>query len=168
MTQHLRLSWIVAAAILVAAGAAASAQTTPAGDPRTRLSMLVGTWTIEGSESTYRETCDWLAPASFVVCRGEDTDPRDPGVSLSILGYSPEEQAYTYTSFSGSGRTRSLRAWLYGDRWVFTGQGDRAGKSSRWQVSITPNAKGFHFRQETSVNGAPWATDVEIQYIRLK
>lgn len=166
MNTFVRLSCLVAATMVVSA--TTSAQTTTASDPRARLSLIVGTWTVEGSESTYRETCDWLTPASFVVCRGEDTNPADRGVALSILGYSPEEQAYTYASYSGSGRTRSLRAWLYGERWVFTGQGDRAGKSSRWQVSVTPNARGFHFRQETSENGGPWAADVDIQYIRLK
>ncbi len=146
----------------------ASAQTKSQGDPRQKLSMFVGTWTVEGSENTYRETCEWLTRESFVVCRAEDTNPKERDISLSIMGYSPEDQAYTYANFNGSGSSRTLYAWVHGEKWVFTGARDRPAKFARWQVTITPNARGFHFRQEVSVNGAAWATNYETQYIRLK
>ena len=158
--------FFLAATILVVL--IASAQTKPEEGPRSKLSMFVGTWTVKGSESTYRETCEWLTPGSFVVCRAEDTNPKERDVSLSILGYSPEEQAYTYANFDGSGSSRTLRAWVHGEKWVFTGGRERPGKSLRWQVTITPNPKGFHFREEVSENGAPWTTNFETQYIRLK
>lgn len=145
-----------------------SAQSNSQGDPRHKLSMFVGTWTVEGSESTYRETCEWLTRESFVVCRAEDTNPKERDVSLSIMGYSPEEQAYTYANFNGSGGSRTLRAWVQGEKWVFTGGRERMGKFARWQVTITPNVKGFHFRQDISENGAAWTTNFETQYIKLK
>ncbi|HUR40869.1 MAG TPA: hypothetical protein VM240_06830 [Verrucomicrobiae bacterium] len=146
----------------------ASAQTPSPSDPRQKLSMFVGTWTVEGSEKTYRETCEWLTRESFVVCRAEDTNPKERDVSLSIMGYSPEEQAYTYANFSGSGGSRTLRGWVHGEKWVFTGGRERDGTSARWQVTIIPNAKGFHFRQEVSENGAAWTTNFETRYVRLK
>lgn len=146
----------------------ASAQTEPQSDPRDKLSMFVGTWTVEGSESTYRETCEWLTRESFVACRAEDTNPNEKDVSLSVMGYSPDEQAYTYANFNGSGGSRTLHAWVQGEKWVFTGGRERLGKFARWQVTITPNTKGFHFRQEVSENGSPWTTNYETQYIRLK
>lgn len=145
-----------------------SAQTTTPGDPRQKLSMFVGTWTVEGSESTYRERCEWLTRESFVVCRAEDTNSKERDISLSIMGYSPEEQAYTYANFNGSGSSRTLHAWVHGEKWVFTGGRERVGKFARWQVTITPNVKGFHFRQEVSENGAAWKTNYETQYLRLK
>ncbi len=84
------------------------------------------------------------------------------------MGYSPEEHAYTYANFNGSGGSRTLRAWVHGEKWVFTGGRERVGKFARWQVTITPNAKGFYFRQEVSENGAAWKTDYETQHLRLK
>ena len=33
-----------------------------------RLAFLVEDWTIAGAEGTYRETCEWYAEWSFVVC----------------------------------------------------------------------------------------------------
>ena len=153
---------------IVFATPVASAQTESQSDPRQKLAMFVGTWTVEGSESTYRETCEWLTRQSFVVCRAEDTNPKERDVSLSIMGYSAEDQSYTHANFNGSGGSRTLRAWMHGEKWVFTGGRERAGEFARWQVTITPNVKGFHFRQEVSENGAPWTTNFETQYIRLK
>jgi hypothetical protein len=59
-----------------------------------RLAALVGDWTLEGHEETYRELCEWFADRAFVVCRSADTADGSSGVS--ILGYSKSEQMFTY------------------------------------------------------------------------
>ena len=112
-------------------------------DPRDRLSFFAGEWTVKGSEATYTEKCEWLSKNSFVVCNAVDTDPKDPGTSISIFGYSPEDQTYTYAGFDSSGGSRTLRGWFNTEA-------------------------GFHFRQEVSQNGASWATTVEIDYLRAR
>lgn len=81
------------------------------------------------------------------------------------MGYSPGEEVYTHTGFGDS--PRILRGWRHDGKWVFTGHREGATKSTRWQVTITPTTLGFHFRQETSINGGPWATSFEARYLRL-
>lgn len=156
---------VILAGYLIAIPVTIAAQTAP--DPRAKLSFFVGKWTVQGSESTSLETCEWLSRDSFVVCRGEDKAPGSTSASLGMIGYSPEEQVYTVANFSSSGRSRNLRGWLDGETWVFTGQRERGTQSTRWKVTITPTAKGFHFRQEVSINGSPWSTDFEAQKLRI-
>lgn len=116
-------------------------------DPREKLGFFAGGWTVKGSEATYTEKCEWLSKKkSFLVCKAEDTDPRDPGTSISIFGYSPEDQAYAYAGFNSSGGTRNLRGCFNGRFWVFTRQRERGTTSPRWQITITPTEAGFHFR----------------------
>jgi hypothetical protein len=129
------------------------------------LDFFAGRWTIEGSEDTYLEVCDWRPMGAYLTCRGEDTSEDPPGVSLSLIGYSVAEEAFTHTGFGSAPRV--LRGWRHDDVWVFVGHRERGTVVTRWQVTITPTERGFHFRQETSNNGAPWATSVEIQYVRL-
>src|SRR5882672_447095 len=139
---------------------------TSAPDPHERLGFFAGLWTVRNSEATYTETCEWLSNNSFLVCKAEDTDSKDPGTSVSIFGYSREDQTYTYAGFDSSGSSRNLRGWFNGKSWVFTGQRERGVTSPRWQITITPTEAGFHFREDTSQNGAAWATTAEVDYLR--
>jgi hypothetical protein len=142
---------------------------TNAPDPAEKLGFFVGEWTVKGSEATYSEKCEWLSSKhSFVVCKAEDTDPKDRSTSISIFGYSPEDQTYTYAGFDSSGSSRNLRGWFNGKFWVFTGQRERGTTSPRWQITITPTGAGFHFREDISKNGAEWATSVEMDYLRAQ
>jgi hypothetical protein len=141
---------------------------TSAPDPREKLGFFAGEWTVKGSEATYTEKCEWLSKESFLVCKAQDTDPKDPGTSISIFGYSPEDQTYTYAGFDSSGGSRNLRGWFNGKFWVFTGQRERGTTSPRWQITITPTEAGFHFRQDISQNGAAWATSIEMDYLRAQ
>ena len=154
------------AAILICPGwlPAAEADVTAA---HQKLAFFEGEWTVEGSEASYRERCTWLEGRLFLVCKAEETTPSGVASSMSVFGYSSEEQAYTYYGFGSSGSVRTLRGWLEGDKWVFTGTRDRGALATRWQIAIRPTQRGFHFRQEKSVNGATWMTDVEVQYLRL-
>jgi hypothetical protein len=127
---------------------------TSAHDPRELLGFFAGRWTVKGSEATYTETCEWLSKNSFLICKAQDTDPKDPGTSTSIFGYSPEDQTYSYAGFDSSGGSRNLRGWFNAKVWMFVGQRERGITSARWQVTITPTEVGFHFREDISENGA--------------
>ena len=72
-----------------------------------RLSFIVGDWTIEGAEATYRENCEWYAERSFVVCNTVDRENGQPVHSVSIIGWSAATRNYTYHHYNQSGRSRS-------------------------------------------------------------
>jgi hypothetical protein len=156
----------------VAAGMLPSAMTLAAAaasgpDPRSELEFFRGTWTIEGHVANYREICEWLPGRAFVACNAEDRSESPPGYSLSVFGYSDTDAQYTYSGFSGSGSQRSLQGSLQDGVWRFHGQSGRAPNWRRWEVTITPTPKGFHFREEISDRSGPWRESVVLEYLRL-
>lgn len=144
---------------------ASAAATSP--DPRSELEFFRGAWTIEGHDATYREVCEWLPGRAFVACNAEDRSENLPGHSLSVFGYSETDAQYTYSGFAGSGSQRSLQGSLQDGVWRFHGQSGRAPNWRRWQVTITPTPKGFHFREEVSDGSGPWRESVVLEYLRL-
>lgn len=60
--------------------------TDPSADPGGELAFFAGRWTIEGSEETYLETCEWLPQSSYLACRAEDTSEEPPGGLSQPLG----------------------------------------------------------------------------------
>jgi len=146
-------------------GSAASA---PDGiDPGDLPDFFAGSWTIEGREDTFRETCEWLSPNSFLVCRGADTDPESPSKWITLLGYSHAEKTYNFTAFDDGGGKSVLSGWLRGGVWVFTTEQVIDNETSRLQVTITPTSDGYVLREEQSVNGGPWKASLEEKHVRL-
>lgn len=158
-------TWLTAVAIAALACGPALAE--PAESPsqaRDRLNFFAGKWTLKGSEATYLETCEWLD--TYLLCRGDERTETGTSSSLSIMGYSHEDQAFTHTSGFG-GTPRTLRGWLRDGTWRFTGQHVNNGRSRRLQVTITPTPHGFHFRQEISDNGGAWEPQYDFDYLRI-
>jgi hypothetical protein len=131
-----------------------------------RLAFLVEDWTIEGAERTYRETCEWYAERSFVVCNSVDREGGRPERSVSILGWSAATQNYTYHHYGQDGRSRSetcfandeggltcLREWRDGAKLI-------ESRSHIWPVE-----GGAAFRSERSENGGPWRETVRLKYV---
>jgi hypothetical protein len=77
-----------------------------------RPAALVGDWTLEEHEETYRELCEWFADLAFVVCRSADTADGSSGVS--ILGYSKSEQMFTYHHYGHRGSSRTETGFPHG------------------------------------------------------
>ncbi|MCU0976575.1 MAG: hypothetical protein MUC71_09755 [Steroidobacteraceae bacterium] len=134
--------------------------------PRAALDFFRGEWTIRGLESTYTESCDWLPGHGFVVCHAEDRSETQPSFSMSVFGYSETGEQYTYHGFAGPGTQRTLRGNVHDGIWRFHGQSERGPYWRRWQVTITPTAEGFHFREEVSDRSGPWKSAVEFAYVR--
>jgi hypothetical protein len=147
--------------------AAISSTPVAASHPRSQLEFFRGAWTINGNQETYRETCEWLPGGGFMACNAEDRSETPPGFSLSVFGYSEADGDYTYSGFGGSGSLRSLRGSIHDGVWRFHGQSLRAPEWRRWQVTITPTATGFHFREEVSERSGPWRESVALEYLRL-
>lgn len=136
-------------------------------EPRALLDFFRGVWTLVGHESTYRERCDWLPGRGFVSCDAQDRSGPEPDHARSIFGYSEADGCYTYDGFGGSGNHRRLHGHLHDGLWRFHGQSERGPNRRRWQVTITPTATGFHFREEVSDRSEPWRLVVELEYLRL-
>lgn len=136
-------------------------------DPYSKLAFFEGTWTVEGQEATYRETCSWFESRRFLICRAEDKEGGTPTWSMSILGYSTERQAYTHTLFGNSGGIRTIHGWHDGKIWTFVGETQQGGNAKRMQVTVTPTKNGFTFRQDVSTNGAAWKKAAEFAYVRV-
>ncbi|MEO8187874.1 MAG: hypothetical protein ABI580_10985, partial [Burkholderiaceae bacterium] len=139
-----------------------------ADDVRAKLSFFQGSWTLRGSESTYTEVCEWLPGGGFLSCRAEERQPSGNGFSQSIFGYSAADGMYTYNGFDGIGTSRALRGTNQKGIWRFFGQSDRGPTWQRWQVTITPTADGFRFKEEVSERGGPWKERFVTDYVRVK
>jgi hypothetical protein len=136
-------------------------------DPYSKLAFFEGTWTVQGQEETYRETCTWFESRRFLICKAEDKEGGTPTWSMSIFGYSAERQAYTHTLFGASGGIRTIHGWHDGKIWTFTGETQQGINTKRTQVTITPTKRGFTFRQDVSANGAAWAKAADFTYVAL-
>ncbi|QPC98157.1 hypothetical protein [Qipengyuania soli] len=133
-----------------------------------RLSHLVGDWTIAGEEATYRETCEWYANRSFVVCSSSDSS--DGSKSQSVLGYSSIEARYTYQNFGSGGTSNTRFGYPLGeDGLVYTLERKNSAGYVRVTTFVTPQSDGrLHFREERSVNGSPWTETANFYYVRRK
>jgi len=135
-----------------------------------RLQMFAGNWTLEGREGRYLEKCDWFEGRFHMVCHTESK--RADGTvskSISILGYLPEEDAYTYYGIGSTGRNETLRGAFTGTTLGFRGEARDAGKLVKNHVTITPAANGdFLLASEISIDGGPWTSDGVVQYKRVR
>lgn len=135
-----------------------------------KLQMFVGRWTLEGREDRYLETCDWYDGRFTVVCN--TTNRRADGTvskGMSILGYLPEEDVYTYHGFNSSGRNETQRGTFEGSTFRVQGEAREGGQMLRSRVTITPRPDGaFTLVAESSAEGGPWTTDATIQYKRAR
>lgn len=159
-----RALWVFALMSMLPAAGRAEAQ---AADPYRALAFFEGKWTIKGSESTYRETCEWFQNRRFLICRAEDSEGGSADWTMSIFGYSRDKQAYTHTAFPSSGAQRTIQGWVDGQTWTFTGESQAANETHRSHVTITPTENGFVFRREVSTNGRPWERKQEYTYVRV-
>jgi hypothetical protein len=134
-------------------------------DVEARLAAIVGDWTLEGQQSTYRELCEWFGDRAFVVCRSSDAADGSSGVS--ILGYSAAERRFTYHHYSHRGTSRSESGFPQGARGiVYTAERTTQAGVVRTTTTLTPASDGrLHFRQERSVNGGAWAVSADFHYL---
>ena len=151
---------------LVAAGAAVAADTPPA-DPKANLQRIVGTWTIDGRESSYRETCDWYHGGHHIVChtesKGEDGSINH---SMSILAHAPG-QGYVYTGIGAEGRYETFRNGTF-ENGILEYR-DRMGEDAmRIRVGPYGESDAVPFLVEVSRDGKSWNTVVSHTYRRVK
>ena len=132
-----------------------------------RLAVFKGHWTIEGSEESYLEICDWIQ-GSHIECVSTSKENTRVDSSVSYLSYSVLENSYIYYGLYPSGNSRTLRGVWERDKFVFEGQRITPEKATKWRVTITPNDKGLRFVEETSVDNGLWEKKADFNYKRIR
>ena len=135
-----------------------------------KLSALLGRWTLQGMENRYLEICDLYQGGYFLVCNTEfKTKPGAVSKSVSIIGYSTEGKHITYYHYGSSGETQTLTGRTDEEgNFYFEGEELIQGKLTKTRVAMKKAGENYNFKEETSVDNAPWTTSTEIVYIRVK
>jgi hypothetical protein len=127
-----------------------------------RLSFIKGSWTIDGSETTYIEICDWIQ-GNHLQCNSTSKENKGDN-SISYLTYSALEKTYIYYGLYGSGNSRTLRGQWVEDKFIFEGQRQTTDKLTKWRVTMKPNNGNVDFLEERSVNNGEWKESAKFQY----
>ncbi len=151
---------MISALLWLAAAVAAPVHPT---EIEAHLAPLVGDWTRPGKEATYRDHCVWYDRHAFVVCSLTDTAS---GLRVeAIVGYSKDDQRYTYESYSNDGGSHVQYGYPLGDNGiVFTDERNIDGKPARLTTTMIPRPDGLHMAQDRSVMGGPWQKVGEVVY----
>jgi hypothetical protein len=131
-------------------------------DEQDKLSFIKGKWTVDGSETTYIEICDWIQ-GNHLECVANSTVEKTDN-SISYFTYSPSEKVYIYYGLYGGGSSRTLRGHWVNDRFIFEGKRETADRTVRWRVTMKPNADKIDFLEEHSVNNGDWKEAARFQY----
>ena len=148
---------------LVAAAAQSAAPVHPLAI-EAHLALLVGDWTRAGKEATYRDHCVWYGRHAFVVCSLTDSSSLRVEV---IVGYSKDEQRFTYQSYSNGGDSHIQYGYALGTNGiVLTDERKVDGKPARLTTSLIPQPDGrLRITQEKSVMGGLWQQVAEVYYV---
>lgn len=127
-----------------------------------RLSFIKGKWTIDGSELTYIEICDWIQ-GNHLQCIATSKENKSDN-SISYFSYSALEKVYIYYGLYGGGNSRTLRGQWVEDKFVFEGQRQTPDKLTKWRVTMKPNNGNIDFLEERSINSDEWKENARFQY----
>jgi len=168
----LALSGILAAALAVAADDKKENAPPKPGPDVKKLGYFAGTWTMEADvkaspmmpagKMTTTDKCSWYTGGFSVICNSKGTGPTGAVVSMGILGYNPEEKAYTYYGVDNGGHVDTGKGTTDGKSWVFTNSEKMGGKTTYGRYSmndITPDA--YTFKMEMSEDNKTWNTVME-------
>jgi hypothetical protein len=172
------------AALSVAAVPVAAAQASPAQKPgpeHQRLGFFVGRWKAEGEikpgpmgpggKFTGTDTCEWFEGRFAVICRSEGKGPTGPSRSIGILGYSPEEKAYTYYGVDNSAMTMSSvpKGQVQGKTWTYTDESTMGGQKVKSRVTIEEESPtSYTFRMEFQGPDGKWMTAMQSRNTKVQ
>jgi hypothetical protein len=135
-------------------------------DPKAKLSRFIGDWTVEGKETTFRETCEWFHNRSHVVCNSESKRASGIGRGVSVFSYSEAKKRLVYYHYGSSGVVAEMDVFFVGDIFYATGERRDGADLIREQVRITWLPDGtMDFQEEASTNGAEWKPTVRVHYV---
>ena len=150
------------------------------GAEHAQLGYFVGTWRTEGEfkpgmfgpggKMTATETCVWFEGRFSIVCRAEGQFPSGPNRSIGLLGYSTDDQKYTYYGADNSGMTMSTvsRGTLRGDIWTWEDESTMGGRPVRTRVTMKVlSPTRYDFRMEAQGTDGKWAPLIESRATKL-
>jgi len=140
-----------------------NAQITTLSAEQQKLEFIRGSWTIDGSEKTYIETCDWI-PGNHLQCLATDNEEGNANSSISYLTYSAAEKIYIYYGLHSGGTTRTLRGNWIDDKFILEGQKQTSEKLTKYRVMLKPNQGKVDFLEERSINNGEWKEVANFQY----
>jgi hypothetical protein len=168
----LRLATISMAALLLTTAAMAQTPAPKPGPDVKKLDVFAGRWTLDGNMKsgpmgpggpmTESETCEWMDGHFYLLCHSDYKSSMGNGVGLSVMGYAPDDKAYTYREFSSFGEFDDARGTLDGDTWTWTDDEKMGSKTvkGRFTMKMT-SSTSYDFSFDTSEDGTKWSTVME-------
>jgi Protein of unknown function (DUF1579) len=183
--MHIKLEAILALVVVSSAGAsAAAAQAAPPQKPgpeHQRLGYFVGRWKAEGEvkpspmgpggKVTATDNCEWFEGRFTVICRSEGQGPSGPSKSIGILGYSPEDKAYTYYGVDNSSMIMSTvpKGTVSGKTWTYTDESTMGGQTYKSRVTIVEESPtAYTFRMEMQGPDGKWMPMMESRNTKVQ
>jgi Protein of unknown function (DUF1579) len=167
-----RLSMTIGFLPLAFAAAATLWAQAPAPKPGPELKKLdyfLGTWTLDGDsnpgpmgpggKTTMIEDASWMDGRFFLVERIRFKSPMGNGTGLAVMGYNPEEKAYTYDEFDSTGEVNHSKGTSEGDTWTWSSEAKMGGQTMKMHFImkiVSPTEYDFKF--EMSQDGDHWNT----------
>ena len=158
--------------LCIAVAPVAAAQASPPQKPgpeHQRLGFFVGKWKVEGEikpgpmgpggKISGTDSCEWFDGRFTVICRSGSQGPSGPSKSIGLLGYSPEDKAYTYYGVDNSSMTMSTvpKGHVEGKTWTYTDESTMGGQKVRSRVTIQEeSATAYTFRMEFEGPDGKW------------
>ncbi len=121
-----------------------------------RLDLLIGEWAFEDAEGNEigSEVCEWFG-VGFVQC--EATLPGQAGATtrlLSVLGYDPAMERYTWVRYWSTGLVDYHIGWLGDGVWTWVQRDSAGGRFRLTQTWESPTSASFQW--EESIEGGDW------------
>jgi len=163
-----RLGMVLAATVILVTVAVGQQQPPKPGPELKQLDVFAGSWTLEGTmkphsngpggSMTETEKCEWMEGEFYLVCHSDYKSTMGNGVGLSVMGYSPDDKAYTYREFNSFGEFDDSRGTLAGDTWTWTSDEKMGGMTmkGRFTMKMT-SATSYTFMFEMSEDGTKWS-----------
>jgi hypothetical protein len=146
------------------------------GPEHQKLGFFVGKWKSKGEmketpfgpggKFTMRDKCEWWEGGYSVVCMSEGKGPSGKMKGMGIMGYSPEQQAYTYYGVDNSPMTMTTvpQGTLEDDTWTYMDETEFGGETirSRYTIKIT-SPTTYTFEWEMEGPDGEWTTVMQGQ-----
>ena len=129
--------------------------------------FFVGNWTLTGETKSSpfgpggekfqsTESLEWMPGGFFLVARSYSGGK---WVELTVIGYDPNENVFTHTSFSGSGKTEIWKGTAGDNTWIWTKKETVGGKPVTQRMTITKiSPASYSFKVEMEPEGGSWST----------
>ncbi len=165
-----------ACALVFSLGAQAAEAPSPPkpGAEHAKLGYFVGKWRAEGEmkdgpmgaggKFASDDNCEWFAGKFSVICHGDMTGPMGRTKAVGILGYSAEEQVYTYYGVDSQGMVPTTvgRGTRNGDTWTYTDEAKMGGKLVKSRYTIKENSPtSYGFKWEVQGDDGKWTALME-------